>query len=1286
MKKALSSVQLPSNGNRRAGNVITKIQRQFSEPGGFSGELLPEYTNRPAFRPVGEVDPVSGKPRIIKNIIDPNDMVYADADGELRKAGIGQAASAGRQRGGQIASMIMQPGGQQMVSDVSNVPAAAGQKVAQGGDVAAQKVAQATSSAQQAPSSLAPKNPPRPAPSKPTPAPPPPQAPPPTQPTTQPATQPNTAKATPGEGIGGSQPGLASRLTATQARNVEDGVGLQVNGVPTRKAKPRPVESPRDPVHEYAHRHKHGEPLSNTGKPPVSREQAIAIGMSKKERGDTVHVGPKEAEKVRDMSPSQRRKWREGAKKAVGIMVNGVPYEGVYKAGGPFIGPRGGKYADPQLTKPWKEGGGGGSSHPAGRDEKLKASHDKRIKQISDQTHTEHQRLADSHASKLNRGKPKEQHVRASYDSPGKIKVTYPKGHPDHPDGHSTTMHVPHLAEKYERRVNKETRATKRQSESNLSSGQTGSGWTGVRRRVQSFFGKGTLTIDGEAQEGDVTIEHMSDEAQKAILDADKTETTEKKFGNWAAPMKAFSDKLEKMEVYFSQGAQDGPSGDDVEKKFGNWAAPAKSANDGEEVEKKFGNWAAPAKSISSVEELEETAKKFGNWAAPMKSTNDGEDVEKSLGLMNFATPRRFYDSPDHCCSLFIGSPYYARALENRAKMIRLEAKACDIDGAYAVSTMSMPAEDRKKLENLAKEMIQVQKERKLIEAEYVTWKAKDTRKNDPMQKSFFAAMDMAFQDAMVPFEGVSGGLPEDDRLAKAEGQVTGKHGDQGYYRQVPSGGGGSPQFFEGEPGNSRLASPNARKEGLHAIPDLQSTGDARKKDQPQKDGDGGSGGFQKHTAESLRKDPIGGLDRMEELIQNARNSGAPDSTQEAFRGVYDAGLKAIRNAAFDQDWEGMANAINLVEEAAEKVMSAGKGGSSKESGGEAGEGFDGGSKIPPPPGESEGSGDSEKPKPESGGKEKSDPGKFHGGTDPEHIQSHVNKIGEALEGMGDDPQANMVRKLIANSFEQGQEKVEAAMKKHGLDPYTTDPKDTPPEVVGIIAEIANQAHEQVSHLQRHGRLKHPGPASEGMSSQDVMDHMDKVAMHYTGKEKDELHYGSGPYHDAFQEVTSEIGSRMNSGENIPAHEMMNMVDAAFHKVKHGTEKSMRKAERQGKPDYYREIKGRPVGFYGEEGSGTSASPMPDWLHEKIHGPAHEVKKRTKYQHDVHVDGEHVGTVAFRTKGGKKYSGAHHAVTVDGEVHEFPSKAGGRKAAAKFAARAHKKGKKVKKGIDQDFC
>jgi len=62
------------------------------------------------------------------------------------------------------------------------------------------------------------------------------------------------------------------------------------------------------------------------------------------------------------------------------------------------------------------------------------------------------------------------------------------------------------------------------------------------------------------------------------------------------------------------------------------------------------------------------------------------------------------------------------------------------------------------------------------------------------------------------------------------------------------------------------------------------------------------------------------------------------------------------------------------------------------------------------------------------------------------------------------------------------------------------------------------------------------------------------------------------------------------------------------------------------------------------------------------------------------IDGEHQGTIRYRTRGGQTGK-HHHAVEVDGKVHEFSGSKSGRQKAADFVHSSVKAGKEVKKSF-----
>ena len=156
--------------------------------------------------------------------------------------------------------------------------------------------------------------------------------------------------------------------------------------------------------------------------------------------------------------------------------------------------------------------------------------------------------------------------------------------------------------------------------------------------------------------------------------------------------------------------------------------------------------------------------------------------------------------------------------------------------------------------------------------------------------------------------------------------------------------------------------------------------------------------------------------------------------------------------------------------------------------------------------------------------------------------------------------------------------------------------------------------------------------------------------------------------------------------------------------------------------DYFTTIGGKKVAMDGEHGSGTSQTPMPAHVREKIdkdkaaaqskRESAASVQKKTKKQkkadrkkakkqgkkskqsapaasyslesktrsrHEVHSGGQHVGTITTRFPKRAGDDPAHHHVTVNGEKHKFPGGKEGLQAASNFLQGAHGKGHEIKK-------
>lgn len=79
---------------------------------------------------------------------------------------------------------------------------------------------------------------------------------------------------------------------------VLDKADLAEKVFPNKETVSKPV-TPGHEVEHYSHKWKHGEPLSTTGKPPVSHRQAIAIGLSVAREGGTKGKAKKGKTKVK---------------------------------------------------------------------------------------------------------------------------------------------------------------------------------------------------------------------------------------------------------------------------------------------------------------------------------------------------------------------------------------------------------------------------------------------------------------------------------------------------------------------------------------------------------------------------------------------------------------------------------------------------------------------------------------------------------------------------------------------------------------------------------------------------------------------------------------------------------------------------------------------------------------------------------------------------------------------------------------------------------------------------
>jgi len=81
----------------------------------------------------------------------------------------------------------------------------------------------------------------------------------------------------------------AREVPAPELVNPDQPVTRKAKGdiFPEKEDLSKPVPEGKE-VEHYVHKFKHGEPLTTTGKPPESKEQAIAIGMSEARKGKVV--------------------------------------------------------------------------------------------------------------------------------------------------------------------------------------------------------------------------------------------------------------------------------------------------------------------------------------------------------------------------------------------------------------------------------------------------------------------------------------------------------------------------------------------------------------------------------------------------------------------------------------------------------------------------------------------------------------------------------------------------------------------------------------------------------------------------------------------------------------------------------------------------------------------------------------------------------------------------------------------------------------------------------------
>ena len=569
------------------------------------------------------------------------------------------------------------------------------------------------------------------------------------------------------------------------------------------KAKPKGIKSPRGAVHEYAHRFKHGEPLSNTGKPPVSREQAIAIGLSKEERGGNVHVGPAEHSKVEGMGKNERAKWRSNVRKKAktskgfGVVVKGEftldgdvelhhdadrPGKGrksplkidgkekpgdttiehddtskavglgdygaglllamdlyadsIVKGGGAWeTGPRGGK-RQKQDDGTWKyesigtKERGHSSTHPSESPDtagylvdqahSMKKMMNQNAEKIKGQESKVEHRGGERAASKLwneGHGKKPEGAMSkiGSWMGGGKSKTRRDAPYKDKHGGKSWQHH------EAESEVHGHKADSHKKEGNHFMAGYHGkmkehhAGHADSKRPKTTKEAMDSMSV-GESMKHNSRLRHSENPAKdlKHVQDAqrekhknDEKEKNDDAHSNSSEGRKERAEKWKKFKA--DRLGSGGPGGNMGSVDVGGMMSAA---------ELDFGSLAE-----SAVEGL-------------IGSIFKSENVDKSFifggpGIGSF-------DSPDRCCSVFIGSPYYARALENRSAQLAAQADMTDLPYRYEPFGADKKKNDKddKKRNACLDKMDNLRAERTRIESDFVAWKAKKTRRDDSTQKS----------------------------------------------------------------------------------------------------------------------------------------------------------------------------------------------------------------------------------------------------------------------------------------------------------------------------------------------------------------------------------------------------------------------------------------------------------------------------------------------------------------------------------------------------------------------
>jgi len=192
----------------------------------------------------------------------------------------------------------------------------------------------------------------------------------------------------------------------------------------------------------------------------------------------------------------------------------------------------------------------------------------------------------------------------------------------------------------------------------------------------------------------------------------------------------------------------------------------------------------------------------------------------------------------------------------------------------------------------------------------------------------------------------------------------------------------------------------------------------------------------------------------------------------------------------------------------------------------------------------------------------KADSGLFSSESKKEDVIDHVGEMAKYLENEH-SPGHSAVKKLFRTKISSAEKKVDQIVDKYGIDPYKTKESDIPPamkkEITGEYARLANEMHEHVEHLKKTGRVKHPGRAKAGMSQDEAAEHINKLVLHYSGEERDDLSF-SDPHSKAVRDAFDKLNQLGEEEQNkLEPHNVANAVDSALKKVSKKSSKSLSK-------------------------------------------------------------------------------------------------------------------------------